>query len=886
MGIATIIKNYLIATYPEAFMTPQMVNDENIQTPEIVIIDFTYVTKFSQDFQTGSEFYYRQLIPQFEKFFKSGAKMVFLVFDTKSPPNKYEEHEKRYGNLVKTPTPTTPREVMDICNSKASDFFQKRAESFVAHEMKNPNSFRESENYSIEDATKALEDRNSPRYDELLCKLSTADPAVLLVFTDEVYPSKLRLKTVMSNSQLRREFMHYISQKMLFDESDAKTLFSSGVHMKKFSLNRERGYVPPPNCVLCIHGAQATKPQRDGSYASADNHLFVINNAVVSPRENPNALYDFERFETATTTTTTREFNFNGSSSFPKTKRTIFKADADHPPEILKNLGEGELSCTYYSLKHMSDNQLIVTGDGDLIPICLLASRYRMNPAKTNFLNSVFLLLKCREGKTKINKKMTTTSGKPDRTTILKSHSGDLFVNVNELHDKVTKTGPFSKCADPVAVMSLVTILIKSDFVKNFGYGIKGCQSETQTPWMILPFLENPENYRDLVIVTSPEIHVPWYGRPHLEAETSARHSFLFPKKETVNYDKFTPKETELANGLSDKIKRVKVIVDDELFYRYVCHVYVSKYSSTKVVQTAIKRKMDQIKKSMFCTGWRMDSNLELDIKVGCVREHLSKSKLNVMMSKGEILSYSRRVSWVLDYWLNSYRGDCSYMNPTETFEGLSVHGWCKSTSGNFTCRSTAEVSPTYPYRSVFERDAYSKHFESLQNIQKEPHTQSPIQNKDTETNIIIDTNENDCILTNDAKEKNSKIVKEIPKKITLPIPFNNAPNNKNNNDTTHIVATNLDVDTLRNVTSFTSNINPTTNYEIEDPIESFESPTKPIKTRNVRKRKKPEVAKKPTPKVKDLEPKRTLRDEILKEREAWINLEKPQKPATKKLKQ
>lgn len=700
MGIATLIKNYLISTYPECFLTPEMVNEEDIRTPPVVIIDFTYVTKYFPELATGEEFYKHQFVPQFEKFFKSGAKMVFLVFDTGSPPNKYEEHEKRYGKLIKAETPRSPKDIMKMCHPQAENFFEKRIESFVAYERENLKKNQFTDRYDTDDIENLLKDRNSKNYENILTNLSNSDPAVLLLFTDEVFPSKLYAQSAMANNQLRKEFMHYVSQKLIFDETDQKTLYSSGVYKKPFSRTTLRGFTPPLNCVLCVHGAKMSKPHRDGSQTPSDDHLYVIKNALIS-ENNSGSVFDFENPSR------------DNCNMLLKSKRSVETADFDHPPEILKKLGEGELTCKYYSLKHMYEDQLIVTGDGDLIPICLLASRYRLDATKLNFSNNLFLLLKNRELKTK--KKPAVK----DRLKNLQNHSGDLFVDVNKLYREVTQRGPLAECEDATATLAAITVLVKSDFIKNFGQGIKGCSSATQTPWMMFPFLECPETYAKMIVVRSADIHIPWYGKPHLDAGMAVRNSFLFSKKSNDQHDKFTTGEANVANDILEKMKKVKVEVDPELFYRYVCHVYVAKYGSTKVMQNMISKRIASLEIFAAHNDETLDPEYKLKIKVDCVREHLSKSKSNSMMSKEEILSYSRRVTWVLDYWLNSYRGDCTYMNPTETYNGLSVHGWLKSNDGTFSCRSTAKVSPINPYDSFLNRNEYPSSFDGLVEFSK-----------------------------------------------------------------------------------------------------------------------------------------------------------------------
>jgi hypothetical protein len=800
MGITGNAKKYTISLCPGAFFVREKAG--SLALPRCVIIDFTYVvTYLSKDCFSGEDFIKKQVLPQFEKYFANRAQIVILVFDRHSPINKCEEHELRYGKEG-APKPKaipleTPKELEDlfwIISDGSQDNLARHINDSLWLVPPEDKLLRRGDypaHYTMEEIRRIeaneLDERWKRARENAVERYASGDPAASLVLTDLVCPTPENWSRSMANPQLKREIFHYITCKLINDPLSENVVYSSGVYRRSSSARDQRslphGYIPQEGRVLCVHGGMSSKPERFLSL-SFDRSLVR------------------DDFLIAITSKTDEMGRRN------LVHRSVEKADQAFPRSVLKNLGEGEVACAYYSLAHVSSDQLLVTGDGDLMLIALLASRFRLQPDEVNFKNKVWLLLKVPNPNTNCSNRVESEDGLPP------SKSGDLYIDINALHDAIKYKSPYKEFSDPIATYAAVVCLMGTDYVKRFAPGLtsgtgtigddkKG--DSKKVPWFAMPLMDNPGKYKNMIKIVglSSSEGVPWMSIPENEAEIAARTTF--DSKTRVRSDDgddedddagdFDPESGSFEYGEGWHVKRArkprgqvileeeirnefrqfKVVIDEEAFIEYTHECYCYKWGGTAAMNKLVEKKKAErsgmrvtkgrgTKKATVATKNKKpdedevpfpeDSSLEnisfvdysknvetnvrkrkrehdeeVALRVECIRERFAGSVTNALMNDNEIVAHSRRLKWLLSYWINGYTGNCTYPNPCETYRGKSYYGWERCTDNYNACRSTNVVSEektAEAFRRKIDKDSSRRHPQQQQQQRQQRQQKTP----------------------------------------------------------------------------------------------------------------------------------------------------------------
>lgn len=502
------------------------------------------------------------------------------------------------------------------------------------------------------------------------------------------------------------------------------------------------GYYPPVGSVFCLHGGQSQKPVRmlgnTSQVALCDTSLITVTSDYADPEY--------------------------GDRSH--VKRTVGNADLFHPPHVLKNLGEGETSCIYYSLANLGKDHLIITSDGDMISLALLATRFRMDPTMQKFVNKVFVLLRVPYSKVAKSKAMAAAKLATEGEKKI-SQSSNLYVDVNELYHSILFKGPFSGFVDPIASYVAILSLMGNDYIKNFAPGMTGgMDTVRQMSWFWLPILNRPGRYRSMVKMVQKGGDLPSSINPNVEARIAARSSVFSPDEEeeediTIEYphseeeqdhhhhrhpyfkEAVRVKQQMLEESILRTTQSYEAVIDIEDFIEFTHECYHYKYKDVAAVKTRVKKTLQIVKKRRtkkndgeplgnpnatypFPDAMDIpdkhrrrvspasshnndnvnvipsednytDHILHFDTYTECIREHLSTTKNNAMMTDQEIRAFARNIKWLLEYWSNSYIGDCTYPNPCETFNGKSYYGWARSTEDSQGCYRTSDISEEKP---------------------------------------------------------------------------------------------------------------------------------------------------------------------------------------------
>ncbi len=751
MGVPTACKRYTMKIHSRsgAYKTVKQAQEANVQA-SMVIIDFTYVIKYTGGCVTGAEYFSQKFFPEYFVYFERGCRSVILAFDRFSPPNKYETQLRRYSGVTPHRTPTNARELSDILYPGANlttdlggepadedaDPERLSLREFVATDdpAEGISALRVGEGIEARSAAldridglkavtrqryaEGVEPLDIPEHRSIVLREAVArvtaralsgDPAALLPVTDLTMPGEKDFKRCMANSQLKAEFLHYLTLKV----SGAGDDLSRGMAGIYTEVNRgpgasgrssfEAGRRVPFGASLCLHGMRTRRPERGGRFG-----------ALVPPDASLTTVRSAEERGRITQVTGT--------------------ADEYHPPEVLANIGEGEIACMYYSLQNLGTDQLLVTVDGDVPLLALLASKRRLEADGKTFRNKVHVLLKNPSAASrKKGGRVTRPRTEPKPKDLLKGadeaenreslEGGHLYVDVNALYFSVCERGPFSRCVDPVATHVAVSALMGNDYILGFAPGLaSGSDTVHEIPWVFLPFVNQLDKFATMVsTVVGGGVRAPWRASPRCEAASAAlrseapedereknprlRSRLSFDGKTQTALDvpacemdaddratwlERTAGEVALEKEIVDRFQLTEVKVRADVFRLYVYACYYYKYKDQCAIRKAIEKAGGLSEKAE-----TDPTDEDLETCAGIIRKALAGRKTSAMMSEDEILAFSRRLEWLLDYWSNSYVDRCEFPNPAKTVEGKSYYGWTRPSENPAACVRTNDVYKT-----------------------------------------------------------------------------------------------------------------------------------------------------------------------------------------------
>ena len=116
----------------------------------------------------------------------------------------------------------------------------------------------------------------------------------------------------------------------------------------------------------------------------------------------------------------------------------------------VRRLLEGEMACLYYASLHDSEDCCIVTVDGDLLLLMLMAAQHRIDPKTNLFRNKHWLVLRM-------------------------NGTDDVVVDINQLYSDIAGDQVFAAggVREPVITFCALAFLSKDDYVHDYTPGIK-----------------------------------------------------------------------------------------------------------------------------------------------------------------------------------------------------------------------------------------------------------------------------------------------------------------------------------------------------------------------------------------------------------------------------
>jgi hypothetical protein len=291
----------------------------------------------------------------------------------------------------------------------------------------------------------------------------------------------------------------------------------------------------------------------------------------------------------------------------------------------LQNLKEADLSILYFTSFFKEENVTVLTGDGDLIFQLLLQSKDRIDE-NNKWRNIVYV------------------------QRLKKSNTG-LYVeevNINRLYELITNDERINLkkgILDPVLFWVALSILVESDFTKDYCYGIGDMVINkffTPRPDIKGKFIESDEHFH------IPYIFFTFFNNPH-----KYRHLFMY--KNNTRDQSINP-----------------IHINEDLFITFTRECYYHKYKKT------------------------VASNLGKDensVVINDIRNHLSqKNEKTRMAPQAKIRVKCRNLLWTLNYWFNKHKSNGEFPpSPILQFNNLPIYGWIQSTE--FSCKQATKVS-------------------------------------------------------------------------------------------------------------------------------------------------------------------------------------------------
>jgi hypothetical protein len=199
----------------------------------------------------------------------------------------------------------------------------------------------------------------------------------------------------------------------------------------------------------------------------------------------------------------------------------------------------------------------------------------------------------------------------------------DEFVDINRLYMDIMADEELRRAgvADPITTLCGLGCLMKNDFIHGYAYGI-GTYREPGDPERDIPFI-----YQTFL-------------------NEGARFSTML---------RVLTERGSVAHGL-------EVLIDEERFIEFTQRLYIYKYR--KPIATYLK-----------CSAHAVT----IEAAKRYLVEKRPKQPRCHMMSRSQARVFARQLQWVLEYWLNGYRGQCAVEHPLLRFQDLPYYGWTLS---------------------------------------------------------------------------------------------------------------------------------------------------------------------------------------------------------------
>lgn len=286
-----------------------------------------------------------------------------------------------------------------------------------------------------------------------LKKLTVSDLDHVPIIDDNVIPNGNDWPNFANDRNLKQELLYYVTKRIVEEHELGAFTF-----------------IPPPNKMLFVCGGTLQKPPPRKERLEGKFPKFVPEPKVYYVGHEPEGDPDTIKL----------------SQKYKRVKgcHNVF------PESQVSNLLEGEIMAVYFSKFYYQTSVIIISGDGDLIPILLLSSKDRIDPRTGEFRNRLYLRLVKKGGSKGANGERELYE--------------DLDINL--LYQLICDDPLFLKTGtrDPIISIMAACCLIQCDFIKGYcdGIGVDTNKGKgIPTPIILKTFLDNLFKYKDMVLI-------------------------------------------------------------------------------------------------------------------------------------------------------------------------------------------------------------------------------------------------------------------------------------------------------------------------------------------------------------------------------------------------
>jgi hypothetical protein len=485
------------------------------------------------------------------------------------------------------------------------------------------------------------------------------------IISDDVIPDKQQWSSFIANKRLYPEFVHYYTTRIIkphyIDDKDysfrvplGKVLYLWGGNLATPSSRKDRF-----DCPIAKINAE-----------TYENSVFFVGNEL--------------------------------SEDGQHTRRTHGRCAPEcFNLKALQNIKEGELAVMHLMTYVPYENITILSPDGDLIFLLLMACRDRIDPVTGQFRNSVKLRLVTpnslsssssssrSNSKTKKTKDDGGEEADEEEDGVETEYGNDYNfdkaagnveeIDINLLYTMIMNDQLFHRAGinDPISILTAVSVLIKNDYIFDFGYGLGTVKLGNETngnepiPTLLAVLLKNPYAFRHMVRVISQE-------------KVRGTFSEVFPIY--IDEDIFMSFARECYVLKYGKIAAKAMSIDEnditvENVRYYLYKIRGKKNNRKNKTTTTITRRRNRPVSSALV----MDDGKEEgeEATTSHSMEVSDRSIKNRMLVARELRVFARQLLWVLNYWQNGYRKDAEYpICPLSRYSGMSYYGYVQTYDG------------------------------------------------------------------------------------------------------------------------------------------------------------------------------------------------------------
>jgi hypothetical protein len=484
-------------------------------------------------------------------------------------------------------------------------------------------------------------------------------------------------------------------------------LFGGRLEFPKLDRPKGSEYPFPPSLLIfeTLTREKKSRSRSDGTSAVAEYHRPTAGSAFeIGRRESEGDVLKAKLF-------------MDGSVATENVRSVKMMSEGQgYTEEQLKNLLEGEVSCLFFSLNHASAGEKVVitTPDFDTLAMALLLVPDLLDPITFQPVSKIYVRMTLGRYKNKFIDVYRVWRNMYESRP-LKENIDDVDISCDSTH---AFDGADASVEYPSKLCALAA-MCGTDYVDKF-HGIGSKKTGFSDCEEVFDRAFSKKFLGSDIAGEIKNRTVPWVF-------------FTFLKRYDEFCDFIAINRTENRNVAETVRKSIKVDVNETVFIDFVRAVYFEKYvkfvsggddrgeNGSKVgskrkrgFSIAGERPIKRIKyadenASAVSTKSRSSDKVNVDRLIAYLKAR--KDKRERLPVPRELRVRSRNLLWQMLYWFNSYRGNCSVLDPTTLYRNMPYYGWRIGKDGR--CKFSKRVSkkPEKPIAPVMRHRIHEVKF-------------------------------------------------------------------------------------------------------------------------------------------------------------------------------